>query len=122
MLSQPEVDEHEIASGVVESLAETGDRERLAGGSAHENVNCAWLNGPLLVLRHVPEVRDVGKTVLEHFRGERLDLAERDRRPAEVVPRDRCGFDAAAHGQVAHHLTRMGMTTAHDVSMPSDRR
>ena len=112
MLSQPEVDEHEVASGVVESLAEAGDRERLAGGSAHENVNCARFNGPLLVLRHVPEVRDVGKAMLEDRLGEGLDLAERDRRPSEVVPRYGGGFDAAAHGQVAHAQTLMGMMMA----------
>jgi hypothetical protein len=111
-LCHSEVDEHEVSAGVVESFAETGDREALAGGAAHENVNCAWLNVPLLVLGHVPVVLDAGEAVREDRRRERLDFGKADRRPAEVVPRDRGGFDARTHGQVPHHLTRMGMTMA----------
>ena len=119
---QSEVDEHEVSSGVVESFAETGDREGLTGGSAHENVNCAWRNVPLLVLGHVPVVPHLGEAVGENRRRKRFNFRESNGRPPEVVPRCRGGLYATAHRKVAHHFTRMGMTTAHDVSVPSDRR
>jgi hypothetical protein len=111
-LCQSEVDEHEVSSGVGETWAETGDREGLTGGAAHENVNCAWFKVPLLVFGHVPVVLHRGEAVGEDRRRERFDLREADRRPAEVVPCNRGGFDATTHGQVAHHFTRMGMTIA----------
>jgi len=112
MLCQPEVDEHEVSSGVVETLSETGDREGLAGSPAHENVNCAWLNVPLLVLGHVPVVLDVGEAVREDRRRKRLNLAETYRRPSKVMPRDRGGFDTRTYREIAHAQYLMGMTTA----------
>jgi hypothetical protein len=111
-LCQSEVDEHEVSARVVESFAESRDREGLTGGAAHENVNCAWLNVPLLVLGHVPVVLDAGEAVREDRRRERLDFGKADRRPAEVVPRYAGRFYPTTHAQIAHHLTRMGMTMA----------
>jgi hypothetical protein len=93
-LSDRKVREHEVSSRVFEALAETRDAEGLAGGSSDKKLN--WFIRPLLEFGHIAEVRHVGVVVREHRRRERFDLAERHRLPAEWVPCDGCGFDAAA--------------------------
>jgi hypothetical protein len=44
--SQLEIDEGELASGIVESTPESGDAECLAGGSSDQNVNCSGFDVP----------------------------------------------------------------------------
>jgi hypothetical protein len=84
----------QVATVVCQSRSEPGDAERLAGGSSDKKVN--WFIRPLLEFGHVAEVRHVGVVVREHRRRERFDFAERHRLPAERVPCNGRGFDAAA--------------------------
>jgi hypothetical protein len=50
------------------------------------------------MLSHVSEIGDLRVVVREDCGRERLDLAERNGRPAERMPGDSRGFDAGADG------------------------
>jgi len=56
-------------------------------------------------LRHVAEVRHIGIVMREHAARERRHLGERGRFPAEGMPRDASGFDAAEEGEEPHPRT-----------------
>jgi hypothetical protein len=86
--SQLEVDEGELASGIVESPAESCDAEGLAGGSSDQKVNCSGVESPRFVLGDVAIVRHSWEPMREHAARERVDLAEADGSPAERLPRN----------------------------------
>src|SRR5690606_38370063 len=98
--SNGKIGKREVATRVIQALSESCDAERLAGSSADEKIDsCIW---PAPEVGHVAEVRHVRVVVRQHGRGERLDLRERDRPPAERLPGDGSGLDAAAYAQVPH--------------------
>jgi hypothetical protein len=70
--SNCQIDEHEVASRIIESLSESRDAEALTGGAANEKVNCS--NVPLLKLCHVAEVRNVGVVVRQDSAREGFNL------------------------------------------------
>jgi hypothetical protein len=102
---------HEVATRVVQSLSESGDTERLARCSSAEKIDSCIR--PLLKLRHVAPVRNIGVVMREHGAGERFDFRERDSFPAEWIPRDRCRFDATANTQETHFVSLVGLCLAH---------
>ena len=53
------------------------------------------------MLGHVSKIRNIGIVMREYRARERLDLAESDGLPSEVVPRHARSLDAAAHAQVS---------------------
>ena len=90
----------EVATVVVQTASETGDRETLAGCPADEEVDASILvlsyRGEVAVQRHVRVV------ILQDGAGECFDFGKECRLPAKRVPCGGCGFDAAAHGTVPH--------------------
>ncbi len=105
----------EVAARVVQSESLSRDAEGLAGGAADKKVN--WSDMVLLDLREVPEEgKDVAfravamipidgqraQPLLKHGAREGVDLGKTGRCPAERMPGDGCGLDAAANAQIAH--------------------
>jgi hypothetical protein len=86
--SNRKVCEHEVAARICEPLPEAGDAEGLAWCSSDQNVECFWLNGPLLKLCHIAVVRYGRKPMRQHGARKWFDLAEADWLPADVMPRD----------------------------------
>jgi hypothetical protein len=77
LVKNSKIDEHEVASRIIEAASEPCDAEALAGGSSSEKVNCEFsIFGPLLVVCHVSEIRRVRIAMLEDGVRERLDLRE----------------------------------------------
>jgi len=100
-VNQSAKDESEVSSGVSESPAKTGDRERLARGAADDEVDVSGFEPPAFVLREVAIVLHSRVMVREDRAWERFNLAEPDRGPAHVVPSDGRSLYAAANRQVA---------------------
>jgi hypothetical protein len=97
------IDEHEVATLVIQALSEAGDAEGLARGAADKKVNC--MVGPLLEFGHVAVIRHVRIVVGEQRRREieaariivvGIELREERRLPAQRVPGLRCRLDAGA--------------------------
>ena len=93
---------HEVPSRVFESSPQTGDAERLTGGSSDKKVNC--FIGPLSELSHVPAIRDVRVMVRENGTWELLNLRKPCGRPTHVMPRYGSCFNAGADRDVLHRL------------------
>jgi hypothetical protein len=103
VMEQVNVDEREIPPLVIKTLPQPCDRKRLTRGAADQQLalNQQFL-GPLAVLAHVAEIRNVWVMVGQHGRRERLNLAEREGSPSEAVPCGRRRFDARTDADVFH--------------------
>jgi hypothetical protein len=103
MVDKVSVDKGEVATGVVESFAIPGHRERLAGRASDDGVGVdERLFGPFRVFGHVPEVRDGRVAVGEDGAGERLDLREPYALPSEWRGSYGGGVDAGTEGDEFH--------------------
>jgi len=81
----------QVATRVIHSEALAGDREGLAGGSSDKKVN--WADIRSLYLGEVAQIGHMRVMVLEHGTWERLDLGERNGRPAQRMPSCGGSFD-----------------------------
>lgn len=109
-VSQPKIFERQVTAVVIQAAAAAGEAEGLAGGSADKKVN--W---PIVVgsnRREIAVARHVGIMVCQNGAGERLDFAERGRRPSERMPGDGCGFNARADGEIPHNRPSNSATSA----------
>jgi hypothetical protein len=107
--SQAAILEGQVAAVVIHSASKAGDAEGLTGSSADENIDtCCVIWDPC----HVAEVRHVWEAMRKHRGWELLDLGEPLRLPAERLPSDRRGLDAATHAAVPHRLALMRVTAA----------
>jgi hypothetical protein len=111
-ISDRQVGEHEVASGVGESLSQAGNAEALTGSSSDQKVDCTSGDGPRFMLRHVSVVGNVGEAMRKHRRREGFDLRESYGCPPEVMPRNARGLDAAAHAQVSHRAYSLAALAA----------
>jgi len=107
-VNQSQIDEGQVAARIVQSFSKPGDAEGLAGGSTNEKIDSCIR--PFLKTGHVAPVRDAWVMMGENRRWERLDLAESDGAPAERLPCDAGGLDAAADAQISkgHVHARQG--------------
>jgi len=94
----------QVSALVGERFAQAGDGERLARGAAREHVRGIDFAGhhALGDGRHVAEVRHGRVVVREDGARERLDLGKPCGLPAERMPSDGCGLDAAANRSEFH--------------------
>jgi hypothetical protein len=74
----------------------------LAWRSADDDVDVAFLDLPVLMLREVSIVWDGGVVMSQHGVGKRLDLAESNGIETEWFPSNRGRFNPAAYAQVVH--------------------
>jgi hypothetical protein len=79
------------------------DAERLARGSADEDVRCGDLSGQHLGAEfgHVAKVRRIRVVVGEHCAGEGVYLGEPGGAHAERLPRKRCRLNAGADASIS---------------------
>lgn len=92
--------EAEISARIVKTFSKAGKTERLARGSAGEQIdfsNVIFSND----FCHIAEVRHFRVMVGEHGRRKRLDFAEKFGFPAERGPCESSGFDAGANAAVS---------------------
>jgi hypothetical protein len=99
-ISNRKVGENEASTWVSKSRPKSGDGERLAGRSSDEKVDV--FIRPLLETGHVPTIFNVGKTMRENSRRERLYFRKPRGAPSKRLPRDRSSLDAAAHATIDH--------------------
>jgi hypothetical protein len=86
-----------VSPVIGQGLPVSGHAERLAWSATAEHVRVHY---PRLILQQgeVAMARRVGVVVLQHGAGERFDLGERQRLPAQRLKGYAGGFDAGADG------------------------
>jgi hypothetical protein len=70
----------QVTTVIAQASSESCDRERLAGGSSHENVN--WVIFVALDAGEIPMQGDMGIMMLKHSTGEGFNLRKERRLPA----------------------------------------
>lgn len=97
----------QIAARIVKRAAQAGNGKRLARRPSREHVGRFHFPGQHKPgdRGHVAEVRHVGVVVREHRAGEGLNLGEPCGLPAQRMPCNGCGLNAAANRTEAHHGT-----------------
>ncbi|KIL98258.1 hypothetical protein CCC_01319 [Paramagnetospirillum magnetotacticum MS-1] len=91
--------ESKVAALIAQRLAQARHRERLTGCAAHQHVDLA---PPCLTVDggHVAQIGNMRVVVGEHGAGERFDLSEECRTPAQGFPGDRRSFYPTAHAAI----------------------
>ena len=98
--------EAEVSPVVGKAASLSGDAERLAGGSAHEKVNCWYV--PFMIFGHVAEIGNVREPLGEYGGREGFNFGKGYGFPSQGFPRHGCGLNAGADGEAFHLPSFLG--------------